>query len=238
VIRRLRARRREPAAPGLGELKLRAIDHAFERLGARTVADLGGVWAVDGGYTLYALDRHEADHGLIYDDDFTPPLIERERGDARLELAEGNFGRPEAPERIGEVDALLLFDVLLHQVDPDWDEILRMYAPATSAFVLSGPWWNGGDETVRLVELGRERYLEAVPLPDLHAEIWEKLDAYNPRRDRLWRDCHDIWQWGIPEAALRSAMTELGFELSHREQGGPWMGLADFDDIAFVFTRG
>ena len=144
-------------APLLGAVKLRAIDHAFERLGCRTVADLGGVWAVDGGYTLYAIDRHGATRGVICDDDFTPPLTERAATDPRLELVEGNFGRPETVERIGSVDAVLLFDVLLHQVRPDWDQILAMYAPATRSFVLAGPWWNG-PETVRLVDLGRERY--------------------------------------------------------------------------------
>lgn len=241
MIESLKARlggrgRAGPAEAPLGEVKLRAIDYAFEQGGASTVGDLGGVWAVDGGYTLYAIDRHGAGRGVICDDDFTEPLLDRDREDDRLELVRGNFGRPETAAAVGEVDAILLFDVLLHQVAPDWDDILALYAPRTHAFVLAGPWWNG-DEGVRLVDLGREEYLASVPLPDFHAEIWEKLDEHNPKRDRPWRDCHDIWQWGITEAELTARMEALGFELSHREHNGPWMGLDRFDDIGFVYTR-
>jgi hypothetical protein len=240
VIARLRGRRAKGpqahTAPLLGELKLRAIDHAFERLGSRSLADLGGVWAVDGGYALYAADRHSAERVVICDDDFTEPLLSRAARDPRVELAEGNFGGSEAVAAVGQVDAILLFDVLLHQVRPDWDEILELYGPATRSFVLAGPWWNG-ERTERLVELGRDRYLAAVPSEPIYEEIWERLDEHNPRRGRLWRDCHDIWQWGITEADLTATLERMGFELSHREQAGAWMGLSDFDDIAFVYTR-
>ena len=37
-----------------------------------------------------------------------------------------NFGDRNIAERIGKIDAILLFYVLLHQVKPDWDEILEM----------------------------------------------------------------------------------------------------------------
>jgi len=240
VIGRLRSHlgRGEPADPprSLGAPKLRAVDHAFADPDCSTLADLGGVWAVDGGYAIYALDQHGARRAVICDDDFTPALEARAASDPRLELHRGNFGRPEAVAAVGEVDAILLFDVLLHQVRPDWDEILSMYAGATGSFVLAGPWWNG-ERTVRLVELGRDAYLDAVPLREFHAEAWERLDEVNPRRGRAWRDCHDIWQWGIREDDLVARMAALGFELSHRDHTGPWRGLDRFDEIAFVFRR-
>lgn len=242
MIGRIRARlggsdRAVGEDPRLGALKLEAIDYAFENLGCETVADLGGVWAVDGGYALHAIDRQAAARAVICDDDFSEPLIERAASDPRLELVEGNFGRPETVAAVGPVDAILLFDVLLHQVSPDWDEILRMYADVARTMVLAGPWWNG-PESVRLVDLGRERYLRAVPKEPIYEQIWEKLDQHNPQRGRPWRDCHDIWQWGITEADLTSTLAQFGFELQHRRAQGSWMGLEDFEDVAFVFGRG
>lgn len=239
MIGRLRSRlgpQPSEAPPLLGEPKLRAIDHAFGALDCRTLADLGGVWAVDGGYALYALDRCGASRAMICDDDFTPALEERAGADPRLDLIRGSFGRPEAVAAVGEVDAILLFDVLLHQVRPDWDEVLALYAGSTRAFVLAGPWWNG-EHTIRLLELGRDAYLDAVPLRDFHERAWDRLDELNPARGRPWRDCHDIWQWGIREADLTARMAALGFELSHREHTGAWQGLDGFDEIALVFSR-
>lgn len=218
-------------------LKLRAIDHAFERLGCETVADLGGVWGVDAGYALYAADRHGARRVVICDDDFTPPVLERERRDGRVELVQGGFGTPEVAERVGSVDAILMLDVLLHQVRPDWDEILAMYAERARCLVLAGPWWNG-DETVRLLELGRERYLEAVPMRELHEPIMDRLNELNERRGRPWRDCHDIWQWGITDADLRATAADLGLRLAYHENAGRWRGLEDFDDCSYVFVGG
>ena len=217
-------------------LKLRLIDRAFEQLGCRSVADLGGVWAVDAGYSLYAADRHDADRVVICDDDFTEPVMRRADRDGRIELVRGNFGSPETVERVGEVDLLLLYDVLLHQVRPDWDEILAMYAPTVRCIALAGPWWRGSD-TVRLLDLGHERYLDLVPMRELHEEILAKIDDFNERRGRPWRDCHDIWQWGITDMDLRAKLRGLDFKPVYFEQTGRWRGLDGFDDNGYLFVR-
>lgn len=219
----------------LSRRKLRAIDVAFQRVGATTLADLGAVWAVDAGYSFYALDELGASRVVICDDTFTEAVISRQRQDPRVELVRGNFGTTEVAERIGEVDVILMFDVLLHQVDPDWDAILALYGTRTSCIVLSGPWWRGS-ETVRLLDLGREEYLRTVPRPDFHRPILDKLDTVNPQRGRPWRDVHDIWQWGITDRDLRTAMGELGFRLDHYENAGRWRGLERFDDSSYVFV--
>ena len=228
--------RRAPTKSDLVPLKLTAIDGAFERFGVRSTADLGAVWGVDAGYSFYAADKHDADRVLICDDDFTNPVKERARTDARVELVAGNFGSGESASAVGSVDAVFMFDILLHQVDPDWDELLALYAPSTRVFVLAGPWWRGA-ETVRLLELGREEYLGLVPLRDFHEPIMEKLDEVNERRGRPWRDVHDIWQWGIADGDLRQTMSGLGFSLAHFENHERWRGLERFDDCAYVFVR-
>ena len=221
---------------GLGELKVRAIDHALTRFGCRSAADLGGVWGVDGGYAFYALERHRLDRVVICDDDFTPAVVARANDDPHVRLERGNFGARELAERVGEVDAVMLFDVLLHQVRPDWDEVLELYAPRARCFVLAGPWWNG-PETVRLLDMGRTAYLESVPMPAFHGPILDKLDELNERRGRPWRDCHDIWQWGIADADLRARLETLGFKLAYHENVGRWQGLERFDNCSYVFVR-
>lgn len=228
--------RKTDSGPELGALKLRALDAAARILEPASLADLGGVWAVDGGYSLYALERHRLASVTICDYEFTGPLEARAGDEPRLRLRRGDFTTPEAVEEVGEVDALVMFDILLHQVAPDWQDVLRMYASSTGAFVLAGPWWNRG-ESVRLLDLGHERYLDLVPIPQFHAPILEHLDEYNPERGRVWRDCPDIWQWGISDADLREIMSSLGFRLAYHENAGIWRGLDAFDDCSYVFVR-
>lgn len=232
AIERLRGSR-VPA--GLGALKLRAIDAAAAAGPFRSLADLGGVWAVNGGYSLYALDRHRLGRAVICDFEFTEPLLERAKRDPRVELVRGDFTSAETARRVGDVDALLMFDVLLHQVDPDWDVVLDRYAGSAATIVLAGPWWNG-PETVRLLELGRDRYLENVPIRHYHEPIMDRLDEEQEGRGRPWRDSHDIWQWGITDADLRRRMADHGFRLAHHEHAGPWQDLPGFDDRAYVFV--
>lgn len=225
------------AAPPLVELKLRTVDAAFALDEVTSVADLGGVWAVDAGYSFHALEHHAPERAVLVDDDITPSVRERARAFAQLELLEQNFGLARTPADVGAIGVVLLFDVLLHQVDPDWDEILRRYAPHARAFAIVNPMWDAGPETVRLLELGEERYRRAVPPQDNLEGLYERLDEVNPRRGRPWRDVHDVWQWGITDADLRATMAGLGFAPSFAERHGRWRGLSDFEDCAYVFRR-
>jgi len=222
----------------LNPAKLRVIDFCARELGARSFADLGGIWAVDGGYARYAADVHKADRVVVVDEDFTPAYLEAERDLANLEHVEGNFGDAGLA---GSVDVALFFDVLLHQVAPDWDELLGSYAPNVKAFGIVQPQWNG-PKAIRLLELGEADYLAAIPAREpghgsIYDGLFDRLDETNEQRGRPWRDVHDIWQWGITDAALVERMQELGFELRHSENTGPWRGLERFHEGAFVFER-
>src|SRR5271154_4149985 len=108
--------------------KKQLIDFACEELGMRSFADLGGVWNVDAGYTFYALQRQQVDRAVIVDTDFTPKVLERQKKYPGLRIVKGNFGQSTVRDQIGRVDGVFFFDTLLHQVKPDWDEILGMYA--------------------------------------------------------------------------------------------------------------
>jgi hypothetical protein len=236
-LRRLLSRPGAPAGdPALSALKRAAIDAAFARPEVRSVADLGGVWAVDAGYSFHALEQHAPERAVLVDDDITPAVRERAAGFAQLELLEQNFGLERTPADVGPVGVVLLFDVLLHQVAPDWDEILRRYAPHAQAFAIVNPMWVG-PATVRLVDLGEARYREVVPPQANLDELFAHLDEENPRRGRPWRDVHDVWQWGITDADLRATMAGLGFTPAWSERTGPWRGLPDFEELGYVFAR-
>lgn len=236
--RRLVTRRRYP---GLDPVKLGAIDFAFQEYDYRSFADLGGVWAVDGGYSCYAADLYGVERAVVVDEALTDELHRRAQRLPQLELLRGTFGSQSTAEALGIVDVVLLFDVLLHQVRPDWYEILELYAPRTRCFVIVQPQWNG-TETVRLLDLGSEEYLRSVPSEDseVYTGLTERLDEVNPQRDRLWRDVHDIWQWGIVDDDLIARMSSLGYRCRMRENVGTWRGLTRlhkrFHKGVFVFT--
>jgi hypothetical protein len=227
--------------PNLSLTKLGVIDFCFEKLGARSFADLGGVWGIDGAYARYATDAHSPDRGVVVDENFTERYLELESGLSGLEHAQGNFADPAVVASLGSVDVAFFFDVLLHQVDPDWDEVLALYAPICRLVAIVQPQWNG-PETVRLLDLGEADYLAAIPEGEaahgsVYDGLFERLDELNERRGRPWRDVHDIWQWGITDDALTARMAELGFAVRLAEENGPWRGLERFHESAFVFER-
>jgi hypothetical protein len=237
----LRSRLRDRPRPDarLGSFKLEMIDLACDLVDARSLADLGGVRAVDGGYSFHAARRPAMRRVVLVDEDFTPEVTDRQSPASVVELVQGNFGDDRIAGRVGPVDVVLLLDVLFRQVRPDWDEVLAMYAAQTRCFVIVQPTYNRARTgAVRLVDLGAQRYLDMVPDLAVHIEALERLDDANVRRGRRWRDVHDIWQWGITGRGLEDSLAQLGFRLSHRESRGRWRGLDAFDDCAFVFVRG
>lgn len=236
----LRSRRRERprSDDSLGSLKLEMIERGCELVDARSLADLGGVRAVAGGYSFHAARRPGMRRVVLVDEDFTPEVTDRQSAAGVLELVQGNFGDERIAGRVGPVDVVLLLDVLFRQVRPDWDEVLEMYAAQTRCFVVVQPTYNRADDgAVRLVDLGAGRYLDMVPDLQIHVEAFEHLDDANVHRGRRWRDVHDIWQWGITRKALERKLGGLGFRLAHGESRGRWRGLDAFDDCAFVFVR-
>jgi hypothetical protein len=95
-----------------------------------------------------------------------------------------------------------------------------------------------GEETVRLIDLGREAYLAAVPPDPIHDALFDRLDEPHPARGgRRWRDVHDVWQWGITDADLIARAAALGFEVAAHVDNGPWRGLERFHEVGFAFAR-
>jgi hypothetical protein len=135
------------------------------------------------------------------------------------------------------VDAILFFDVLLRMVDPDWDRVLELYAPTTTCFVIANPQWERGETTVRLIDLGRDGYLEAVPPAKVHSELFDRLDEWHPGQYRPYRDITGVWQWGITDGDLKAKMGELGFSLEREWSLNRHPAADGFVIKTFVFSR-
>jgi hypothetical protein len=114
-----------PANPDKIELVLKA----FKDNDVKTFADLGACWGVNGAYTNAALLSFKIARAYVVDTH--PTNISRERlapFGKKVKFLQGEFGYPEVYNKISEIDAVLLFDVLLHQANPDWNDILSIYA--------------------------------------------------------------------------------------------------------------
>ncbi|MCU1594798.1 MAG: hypothetical protein JWO12_2190 [Frankiales bacterium] len=235
MLRRARAGVDRPASDwsALQPAKLRAIDFAVERVQARSVADLGGVWAVEGGYVRYALDRPGVTAGVLVDTGLTDAVRSFAAADPRLRLVSGEFGSEASVAAVGQVDVVLLLDVLLHQVGPDWDEVLRRYSKTARCIVIVEPTWTG-DDVVRFWDLGEEGYRANTP-SDGAVPQWSQLDDIHPGYGRPHRDVHEYWQWGLPDHARRDLMAGLGWTCAYWADHGPWKDVPTSRTVASVY---
>jgi hypothetical protein len=227
-------------SPLLNKHKLGLIDYAFTSLQVRSFADLGGVWGVDGGYTFYALDRYNLSKAVLVDNYHTDETREQSKNHPQLRFLQGYFGDKQIAHDVGQVDAIFMFDILLHQVAPDWDQILEMYASQTQCLVIFNQQWVGSDSTVRLLDLGEEEYFRSVPYnktQEPYNNLFQKLNQKHPDHERVWKDAFNIWQWGITDADLQSKVKSLGFHLQFFKNCGPTKNVENFENLAYVFSK-
>ena len=220
--------------------KKQLIDFARERLNMTSFADLGGVWGVDGGYSFYAMDHDTIKNGVLVDIDFTPAVLSRQKNNPRLKIIHGNFGDPSVVERIGKVDAAFFFDTLLHQVNPNWDAVLQMYAGVARIFLIYNPQYVNLRTTTRLLDLGLDEYARNVPHPiteEPYKTHLRDLDAIHPQWQRPYRDIPDIWQWGITDNDLIARMNSMGFAMQFYKNCGQFEHLRHVENHAFAFSK-
>lgn len=225
-----------PPHPG----KLELIEQVARRIeGPWRFVDLGGLWGVHGVYAFHALAQPGCVGGTMVDTHPTRNFLDALAGEPRLTYVQGNFGDRALFERLPPFDVVFLFDTLLHQVRPDWHEVLRMYAAQASHILVFNQQYTG-ERTVRLLDLGEDEYFENVPHDRAHptyADLFRKLDQKHPAHDRNWRDVHHIWQWGIVDRDLIATMDELGFEPAFTRNWGQVLDLKRFENHAFIFSR-
>ena len=135
---------------------------------------------------------------------------------------------------------VLLFDVLLHQVSPDWNEVVAMYAPVTRCFLVFNQQFVAGERTVRLVDLGVDEYFRHVRFPRTspgYRDLVERPLAIHPEHGRPYRDVHHLWQWGITDHDLISTFAAHRFRAVHRENCGRFGDFPSFENHAFIFWK-
>lgn len=221
--------------------KLRLIDRVFREAQptARSFADLGGVWNVNGAYTLYGLRHHSVDRGVLVDTDFPDRLPQKLEAVPRLQIIRGDFADAAVIERVGTVDVVFLFDVLLHQANPSWDTVLSAYAQRARCMAIYNQQYVLGNASIRLTSLPLEEYVEIAPRgrTDVYRYVYEHADEIHPTYGKPWRDIHNIFQWGITDEGLRAVMAGLGFREYYYRNLGRFSNLPAFENHAFIFVR-
>jgi hypothetical protein len=224
----------------LAQAKIDIIDFAFTTFNLKSFADLGGVWGVDAGYTFYILDKYKVEKAILVDTHPTQIVEQRSKSYQQLRFIKGNFGDEKVAHDVGQVDAILLFDVLLHQVNPNWDRILEMYAPNVKCMVIFNQQWLGSKHTVRLLELGEDIYFQNVPhtkTEEPYNTLFQKLNQKHPDHDRMWKDVHHIWQWGITDVDLQDKIESMGFHMQFFKNCGMCANLKNFENHAYIFKK-
>lgn len=221
--------------------KVGLIDRAFTSYSIGSFADIGACWGVHGGYTFHALEAYELSDAVILDGNITADTKERASRWPQLRLEEGDLGAPRLLDSLGKVDALIIFDVLLHQVDPDWDLFLARYAERADFIIIYNQTLVDEDSTVRFVDRGLDYYLAHTPYMGRREEIADWFSRHQqPSRKfhrKPARDSHRYWQWGITQADLMRVIWEAGFQVDFLQNFGPWPGLPCIENHGFVCSR-
>ena len=224
------------------EHRLAAIDFAVDELEVESFADLDMGQPL-GTHALYAIGKPAIRRGVLLDARRARPrdqlltAIEHCTEHPGLRVIDRDPFDPATVVDIGHVDALFLFNLLLHAVAPDWDRVLELYAPSASCLVIGNPQWRAGGRTIRMIDLGREGFLGAVPASERHRLLFDRLDEWHPTEMRPHRDATTVWQWGITDAGLTAKLDQLGFRLQYERSHGSFPGADAFVSKTFVFVR-
>jgi hypothetical protein len=200
------------------------IDQALQRYKISSIVDLGACWGVHGGYTFHALDKGKIKKAYIVDGHITDETRERAKAYPQLELISGALGDPEIAKKIGKVDAIIMYDIILHQVGPDWDKFLKMWGGSAKHLIIYNQNWGDGEDAIRFVDKGVDWYLKNVPhTSDDGVRSWfAKHEEINPDTGAKWRDVHYFWQWGIPLSSMTQKLESIGFAVDLAERDTAW----------------
>ncbi len=221
--------------------KLRLVDRAFSALNptARSFADLGGVWKVNAAYTRYTLRSFNIDRGVIVDTDYPRTVQRRLSRFPQLSVLRGDFASQKLIEQVKSVDLVYFFDVLLHQANPNWDQVLTAYAGVAKCFVIFNQQYIKSKGSIRLTDLPLEQYMQLAPAgrETIYRYVYAHKREIHPTYGKPWGDIHNIFQWGITDEDLRSLMKRLGFTEGYFCNHGGFSNLPAFENHAFIFTR-
>lgn len=221
--------------------KLRLIDHTFSSIcpQATSFADLGGVWKVNGSYSLHTLRHHRIERGILVDTDIPGRLEKKFKSYKQIEVIRGDFTSNQSVDAIGGVDVVYFFDVLLHQANPNWDDVLTLYSKVSPCIIIYNQQFTRGEDALRLTDLPFDEYVELVPdfRRTVYKYIFDHKSELHPIYGKPWGDIHNIFQWGITDNALRNMMGKLGYEEVYYANHGRFSELSAFENHAFIFRK-
>lgn len=214
------------------------IDNALSYFKIDSLLDLGGNWNVDGVYSKYIYDNSDCrditivdaywDHKLTKDYEFYGINCIRETFSKFFEREPRHF------------DCTLIFDILLHQVSPNWKEIINHISTISKNILIFNPQWISTDETVRLTKLPNAEYLSNVPHnKDEYPYNNYLKNPWNicPETGICYKDSYCIWQWGITNVDLISSFHKQNFDLLFSQNFKGWDLLDNFENYGYIFRK-
>jgi len=139
---------------------------------------------------------------------------------------------------IGSVDVAYFFDVLLHQANPAWDQVLARYSSLASCIVIYNQQYVRGKTSVRLTHLPLGEYLAITHArEEICRFVYAHANELHPTYKKPWIDFHNIFQWAITDEDLRAVMVKLGFREVYYQNCGPFLNLPAFENHEFIYLR-
>ncbi|MGK6317801.1 hypothetical protein [Neorhizobium sp. DT-125] len=217
-----------------------AVD-AMRKHDVKSFADIGGCWGVHAGYTRAALEAVKIQKAYVIDQFVTGASKKLGARYKQLEFKTALFNQPGFIKDFPQVDALIMYDILLHQVNINWDEFIERWAPKARVLIIFNQMWKVGDKTTRFLDNGPDWYKKWVFYGDeKRIDEWlNTLDDIDPETGRKRRDLHSFWQWGITTHDLIKKCEDQGFHLDHFHNHGPFHNKKRpwIQDEAFIFVR-
>ena len=177
-----------------------------------------------GGYTFYALNNGKIDKAYIVDGYITPATEAEAQKYPQLNLISGQPGDADIARKVGPVDAIIMFDIILHQVAPDWDAFLEMWGSQCKYLIIYNQNWAKDDKVVRFADFDVDWFIKNVSHSnDDSVRSWyQKHDNFNEELGCKWRDVHYFWQFGIPLKSLVEKLEKLSFTIDYVAHDTPW----------------
>lgn len=219
--------------------KVELLCLANELYQLKSLCDIGGVWGVEGGYSIYAKSVLGIPDVTLIDSHWTEEsrVLCRHSG---VEIEENFLNLSKVVCDQQSWGAVCLFHFLLHQVSPDWREILRILSNKVTCFLINNPQWIKDKTGFRLLDLGVENYFSFVPhdkSDPSYKKILESPFEIDEFHQKANRDLHHIWQWAITNDDLIDCMKALGFHLVYMRPSGVWDHNENFQDFGFIFEK-
>ena len=200
----------------------------------KSFADIGGCWGVHAGYTVHLLANNPIERAYVADGNVNEQSRAAGKPYPQLEFIEGQFNEPAFIAPFPEVDALIMYSILLHQANLDWDDLLEAWAPKARVIVVYNHMWKKSDETIRFVDRGRYHSRDASAL-GTNDQAWEVAVAWRGEVNVAIDECCQSADSSIAELfpeSLKTALIDHVIQLQFvRELSGALLAQLRFFDL-------